>query len=518
MKMMVLWIADQGSPRLAELSRYHAEPDCRILRAANGPEGLAVLHAQPVDLLIIDGSPSDGSGVQLATRAMALQPGLQVILLIEPEEWVNGTRWQGESTHPMMVAMEQSTRVNDLRAAVNRCLEFKKLREALQQNAARLHSEMENRKQAEEFADRALTTRIAISALLETGLESMALSRQIEVILDIILTIPWFSGLRKGVFFLMDNQTGQLRLAGQRYLTESIVSSCAQVPLGHCLCGRAAQRQEIVFSGSLSDEHENRYEGIQPHGHYCVPVVSKGHLLGVLCLYVPDGHQWRSDEEALLTTISHTLALILEHRQIESELGKAEEQLRFMAYHDPLTGLHNRQSFDQTFNKLFLALQSPNRRHNESAFQGSFLTIFDIDHFKKVNDTYGHLIGDEVLVLFARLMTDCFRENDATFRFGGEEFVVLLNDIAPDSVGAVLNRFRRSVEEYDFPQVGRVTVSIGAVQIEPGELAGSLTEKADKALYFSKSNGRNQVNLYHQLVAAGHLEEVVRETEEVDLW
>ncbi|MBF0161166.1 MAG: GGDEF domain-containing protein [Magnetococcales bacterium] len=372
--------------------------------------------------------------------------------------------------------------------------------------------------EAEKRAERALTNRIAVSALLETSLELLPLDRHVEVILEIILTVPWFAGLRQGALFVLDELTQTLRLVGHKDLPVALVGLCTEVPLGHCLCGQAGASHALVFADHVTTEHATRCDDMPPHGHYCVPIVNKSRLLGVLCLYLPSGHQRTDDEEALLATIANTLALILEHRRTESELRKAEERLRFMAYHDPLTGLRNRQFFDIAFGKLFTSLQKIGRRQHEHPFQGAFLALLDIDHFKKVNDTYGHLMGDEVLVLFARIMTECFRDKDTTFRFGGEEFVVLLHDISPAMAEVALNRFRIAVASYTFSQVGQVTVSIGAVQVEAGELAGTLIEKADQALYYSKSNGRNQVSLHHLLVAAGHLQVVNHEPEEVDLW
>ena len=388
----------------------------------------------------------------------------------------------------------------------------------MQQQEEMLEVDAANRQLVEKMVERALTTRIVISALLETSLEPLSLDQQIDVILEIILAVPWFSGLHQGALFLMDEMIGRLRMVGQKNVSEPLLSSCAEVPLGHCLCGRAGKQREIVFAHQVDGDHETCIDGMKPHGHYCVPIVGRGRLLGVLCLFLPVGHPHRADEDAFLITISNTLALMLEHRQTESDLKKAEERLRFLAYHDPLTGLHNRQFFDSTFSKIFSALQNTGRRQNESPSQGAFLAMLDIDHFKRVNDTYGHLMGDEVLVLFARIMNECFRDRDSTFRFGGEEFVVLLSDLPPATAEAVLNRFRVAVESYPFPQVGQVTVSIGAVQIQSGELAGTAIEKADKALYHSKKNGRNQVNLYQALLESGHLDEVIHGTGEVDIW
>jgi diguanylate cyclase (GGDEF)-like protein len=117
----------------------------------------------------------------------------------------------------------------------------------------------------------------------------------------------------------------------------------------------------------------------------------------------------------------------------------------------------------------------------------------DIDHFKRVNDRYGHLYGDEVLLLFARLMGNCFRYTDFLFRFGGEEFVALLTYADETGAHTALERFRTTVQAYDFPRVEHITVSIGYCGIDDDSLAPSLIDMADRALYHAKHHGRNRV-------------------------
>lgn len=152
---------------------------------------------------------------------------------------------------------------------------------------------------------------------------------------------------------------------------------------------------------------------------------------------------------------------------------------------DALTGLLNRQTFGTLFD---LAAE----RHVDS-HQALALAMLDIDHFKRVNDSFGHLYGDEVLIHFARLMERSFRYTDDLFRFGGEEFVVLLSDVDAATAAAALDRFRHVVEGYEFPGVGRVTVSIGFVTGDDHVLPTTLVDRADQALYFAKQHGRNQV-------------------------
>ena len=134
----------------------------------------------------------------------------------------------------------------------------------------------------------------------------------------------------------------------------------------------------------------------------------------------------------------------------------------------------------------------------------NWLAVVDIDHFKQVNDRFGHLYGDEVLILVANILRSSFRSHDRIFRFGGEEFVVLLRNTTLSKAHKVFNRFREAVQEYHFPQVGNVTVSLGFVGTSRGSPVEILGQ-ADQALYYAKEHGRNQVRFYEDLVATGAL-------------
>lgn len=181
---------------------------------------------------------------------------------------------------------------------------------------------------------------------------------------------------------------------------------------------------------------------------------------------------------------------------------------------DSLTGLLNRKTFDDQLTKMLQASSSeqeapqpgqPERRQPLEENK-QWLAVVDVDHFKLVNDKFGHLYGDEVLILIANLMTSSFRSQDRVFRFGGEEFVVLLRSTTLDNAQKIIDRFRTNVEAHVFPQVGQVTVSVGFVSISPFESPVNILGRADQALYYAKSHGRNQACHYDQLVSGGQLE------------
>ncbi|AZN35947.1 GGDEF domain-containing protein [Iodobacter ciconiae] len=175
---------------------------------------------------------------------------------------------------------------------------------------------------------------------------------------------------------------------------------------------------------------------------------------------------------------------------------------------DTLTGLLNRKTLERQFQKIMGSQEEApcsnlhgippsegserRRQHEDDAY---FLAVMDIDHFKRINDQFGHIYGDEVLLLIAQLMQASFRSCDYLFRFGGEEFVVLMGPQMESSALFAVERFRERVARMQFPQVGQVTISIGFTRLLHSEVLSTVLGRADEALYQSKSNGRNKVTI-----------------------
>ncbi len=187
------------------------------------------------------------------------------------------------------------------------------------------------------------------------------------------------------------------------------------------------------------------------------------------------------------------------------------------AQRDQLTGLANRKTFDEIVNKIHCLsapgtdpVQVERRSHIDDESVGFWLGMADIDNFKRINDSWGHLYGDEVLLLMSQLMQSHFRECDYLFRFGGEEFVIIIRAGDREQACAAFERFRNTVEKHDFPQVGQVTMSIGVVKLDQNVFSATLLDHADKSLYYAKQNGRNQVVFFEELLESGivSLEEV----------
>lgn len=176
-----------------------------------------------------------------------------------------------------------------------------------------------------------------------------------------------------------------------------------------------------------------------------------------------------------------------ELRAINEILSKRTEELERLASTDALTGLYNRYMF----NELLSRELAQKKRYNSELS----LVIFDIDHFKKINDSHGHLVGDEVLREVARIAKGKVRNSDILARWGGEEFIVLLPHTDIDGAKATAEKIRREIEGNNFDRPQTVTASFGVAECCEGECGDSLIDRADKALYQAKISGRNQTIL-----------------------
>jgi diguanylate cyclase len=174
-----------------------------------------------------------------------------------------------------------------------------------------------------------------------------------------------------------------------------------------------------------------------------------------------------------------------------SNLQHSLEAIRAESLTDPLTGLGNRKYFDRSID---IAVQNA-----IASGEPLSLLMFDIDHFKSFNDSYGHLTGDQVLRLVGMSLKQTIKGQDITARYGGEEFVVVLPNTALRQALTVADHIRRAIMAKELKKkstgeiLGRVTISVGVSMLKPGDDVASLIERADACLYAAKRNGRNRV-------------------------
>ncbi|MBF0126857.1 MAG: response regulator [Magnetococcales bacterium] len=199
-------------------------------------------------------------------------------------------------------------------------------RQALQRENQALSAEVRALRRLARRNERIALSRLAINSLLQTALEPISLEEQLQKVLEIILGLPWLAVQSRGSIFLANARTRRLTLAVQKGLSSQLISHCSTVEPGFCLCGRAARDGALVFADRVGPDHEVRYEGMQPHGHYCVPILSRGVLLGVYNLYLSAGHVRIPEEEEFLAAVANTLAGLIERKQVEAALHKAKDE------------------------------------------------------------------------------------------------------------------------------------------------------------------------------------------------
>ncbi|TCJ11974.1 GGDEF domain-containing protein [Parasulfuritortus cantonensis] len=183
---------------------------------------------------------------------------------------------------------------------------------------------------------------------------------------------------------------------------------------------------------------------------------------------------------------------------------------------DRLTGLFNRQALENSFERLWTAVGRPTSVSAEDDTPGRrglpshsyWLAVIDVDHFKRINDTYGHMVGDEILLLVARLMTSIFRSTDLLYRYGGEEFVAIINAETAEIAHNIFERVRLGIAAHHFPRIDSLAVSIGYAAIAPNLLPVEVLSRADRSLYQAKQDGRNRIYDYQELVDTGVFKDV----------
>ena len=179
---------------------------------------------------------------------------------------------------------------------------------------------------------------------------------------------------------------------------------------------------------------------------------------------------------------------IMEHTEsLEEKVRERTKELEEQSMRDVLTGQYNRIKFNKELDK---ALYNTQRYDNVYSF-----VICDIDNFKKINDTYGHMVGDYALVTLTKIFSSHIRETDVFARWGGEEFVILLSSTYALEAQQFSDGLRNALAKHSFDKFENLTCSFGVTQIDKTDTIESLIERADKGLYFSKENGKDRVTV-----------------------
>ena len=330
-----------------------------------------------------------------------------------------------------------------------------------------------------------------ITAIRDSQLVEQSLLRTLAPVLGVLETSLYRTNAQHQVTHILHHSRTGIRAAdGAEHVSERV----------------DAIRNETNIAGHVSALLENvRLLGHACHRPwgggliFCYPLRSGEQRCGYLVF--ERRHVLSAVEEAVVTGV------LLVYANYYALLDTSQR--------DRLTGLHNRYSMEVSLDRLWEDLSA--QAHGPAAERlaasrappvAYWLGVLDIDHFKKVNDQYGHVIGDEILLLVARLLCKTTRRTDLLYRYGGEEFIVIIEAADAPEAALFFERLRAVIAEFSFPQVGRVTLSGGFSQVTTTVLPKSVLERADRAMYEAKKAGRNCIYHYDALLAQGLLEEV----------
>ena len=358
---------------------------------------------------------------------------------------------------------------------------------------------------AQKEMDQDIEGRKALNELLHIRSTEMSIDQLLTKALTIVSSVSWLD-IHRGGIFLMDYRQKLLRLQVHKNFGSELQSLCKKIKLGQCLCGRAAQQRELVYSASVDERHEIQYEGMTPHGNYNIPIILDKVVLGVIVLYLKVNHSKRQQEVEFLGNIASALGILI-------DLNRKSEKIQKLAYFDKLTQLANRAFLLKHFKQVVAKAKLNSRQFS--------VLFLDLDRFKAINDTLGHHVGDEILVQVARRLEDCVRKDDFVARLGGDEFVVLLSgarkpgsssfDSAQNIAQKILDSIRQPflIDNHDLI----IGTSIGiAVYPENGNKLETLLQNADAAMYHAKGQGRNNFQFYSQSMNEALLHRLELET------
>lgn len=399
---------------------------------------------------------------------------------------------------------------------------------ALAANAARnkMHSEeaqkrvlaMQIRQQLERARSETETHRQLAATLKETAatLETLGvIGREITASLD---DQAVFEALHAHVHHLLDATFFAVYLLAPDHKslgTAFGIEAGAPLPvttvaLNHptSMFARAARkRQEIMIEREPGVADPNLIPGTLPClSQLYFPLIAGERLLGAMSVQSPRAQAYGEREHAIFRTLCAYGAIALDNasaygvahaaqkqadqalvelRQTQTQLLAQNRQLERLSITDQLTGLYNRLQLDRT-------LEEERLRHQRYASNVCVL-LLDIDHFKSINDTFGHLVGDQVLAKIALILQSHVREVDVVGRWGGEEFLVICRETALEGALLLAEKLRAAVQAHEFEQVGTRSVSLGVAMLRQSETVAHTIARADKALYRAKDAGRNRV-------------------------
>ncbi len=275
-------------------------------------------------------------------------------------------------------------------------------------------------------------------------------------------------------------EEGELVLRAHEGLLTPCISTGGRLPADREPWSRVLATAGTIIAKDVTAEPESVRLFADAASCMSIPMVSFGQTLGVLTLHSSQRNAFRESELQSLESVADICASSIQNAHYV-------ERIRQLSYLDGLTGIFNRRFFEMRIGEEI--------ERARRCGTGMAVVMVDIDHFKKLNDEFGHLLGDEVLRQFSSLFHQQLRKIDVVCRYGGEEFAILLTQTGAQHAVTVGEKLRKLVESWQFPGVPRtVTLSAGVAAFpEHGTTRDELVRAADNALYAAKQGGRNRV-------------------------
>lgn len=461
----ILLVEDNVDQRqLTVTALAESMPNARVTEVANGPSALESLHDQPFDVVILDYSLPGMNGLEVLREINAVNPDIPVVMVIGQGDETLAVDAMNNGAHDHVIKIKSYHQA--LPATITRTIGQRRIKMELveaSQHGRRLHE-------------------LSLAAAKE---------RKVDTLSECLVNgAAKLIGAEKSILCLMDSD-GSVEFVKTYGI--DINESELRGPLENIGLLSAAYRENrpVVFDEPIAHPRWASTPWLHPmlRQVLSVPLTMQGRVEGILCVLNKTNHQPFSPGDI------DTLSTLAVHAGIAIDNVRFMEKIEQQAVTDSLTGLYNHMEFQNCLSKEV--------KLSHSYDKGFSLLLLDLDHFKTVNDTYGHQVGDMVLKEIAETIRRCLRAVDKVFRYGGEEFAVILPGVKPDTARNIAERIRQTVADSSYrvgqDQAVKITVSIGITSLPHDTLQrDEMIHRADQALYSAKRAGRNRVAAHGQ--------------------
>lgn len=489
MKKKILLI-DDSQTQLISLRLTLAKAGYEVLTANNGVEGISAAYKNRPDIIVSDIIMPEINGYQLC-RLLKNDPStsnIPIILLTSLNEKLDKFWGLRAGANAFIIKENDFTKLTE---KINELVETVEVQEPYSQTKNNDNNDMLGYSNLQSRINQLLDESLIESTIInefrnlsEYALDTTVLSKHI---LSLLCSIMDYDAA--GIFF---NDRDEKRI---KKVYISINKSNASEDLMNDIkfdffCSTFAQEYEY-YKDHLSYEISEILDDVsikidsveQFKSKICVPITYLDKIIGGICLYNINPNKF--SQSRLLTLVLQELKVLMRLKWLNSET-------KYLSITDGLTGLYNRRYFQQAVEREFARA----RRYNTSLS----IAMIDIDHFKKLNDNYGHQFGDKVIAEISSLVRSSLRKTDYVARYGGEEFVAILPETSLENAYIPFERLRKKVEDKIFEFEGKevrssVSIGIAAYTIDCNTET-ELIERADKALYEAKQTSRNLVIIY----------------------